>query len=153
MAQRWLVVSSEAAQQRGEKSVSKAQKRELEAIDKQLFHLQAKRFESPHNAQAALSALSKSWRYHQVASMELIEHKRYAGKGRPHTKSPIKAIEWQIQAEVHPDAEAIRRSRQHKGCFVLGTNIEADDLSDEEVMAPTKLKAKSRVAAGFWVPT
>jgi transposase len=53
MAQRWLGVSSEAAMQRAETSVSKAQSRELEAIHKQLFHLQATRFESPQSAQAA----------------------------------------------------------------------------------------------------
>jgi transposase len=147
MAQRWLVVCSEAAMQRAEKSVNKALKREFEVTRKQLFHLQAKRFESPQSAQAALAALSKSWRYHQVASTELIEHKRYAGKGRPHAKSPIKAIEWQIQAEVRPDAEAVRWSKQHKGCFVLGTNIEAHDLSDEEVVAA--YKAQSQVEGGF----
>jgi transposase len=147
MAQRWLVVRSEAAQQRADKSVSKAQQRELEAIDKQRFHLQAQRFESPQSAQAALSALSKSWRYHQVASTELIEHKRYAGKGRPNAKTPIKAIAWQIQAEVCPDAEAISRQKQHRGCFVLGTNIEADDLSDQEVVAA--YKAQSQVEGGF----
>jgi transposase len=147
MAQRWLVVSSEAAQQRAATSVSKAQQREFEAIDKQRFHLQARRFESPQQAQAALSALSKSWRYHQVASTERIEHKRYAGKGRPTASTPIKAIEWQIQAEVRPDAEAIRRRQQHKGCFVLGTNIEAHDLSDQEVIAA--YKAQSQVEGGF----
>jgi transposase len=133
--------------QRAEKSVNKALKREFEATRKQLFHLQAKRFESPQSAQAALTALSKSWRYHQVVSTELIEHKRYADKGRPNAKSPIKAIEWQIQAEVRPDAEAVRWSKQHKGCFVLGTNIEAHDLSDEEVMAA--YKAQSQVEGGF----
>jgi hypothetical protein len=31
-----------------------------------------------------------------VATTELIEHKRYAGKGRPSAKTPIKAIDWQI---------------------------------------------------------
>jgi transposase len=147
MAQRWLVVSSEAAQQRAEKSVSKAQKRELEAIDKQLFHLQAKRFESPQSAQAALATLSKSWRYHQVASTELVEHKRYAGKGRPSAKSLLKTLEWQICTEVCPDAEAIRRQKQHKGCFVLGTNIESGELSDAEVIAA--YKAQSQVEGGF----
>jgi transposase len=147
MAQRWLVVCSEAAQQRAEARVSTAQKRELEAIEKQLFHLQAKRFESQQSAQAALAALSKSWRYHQVASTELIDHKRYGGKGRPSAKSPIKAIEWQLQATVRPDAETMRRSQQHKGCFVLGTNIETDDLSDEEVIAA--YKAQSQVEGGF----
>jgi len=38
MAQRWLIVSSEAARQRAEQSVSKAQQRELESVEKQLFH-------------------------------------------------------------------------------------------------------------------
>jgi transposase len=147
MAQRWLVVSSEAAMQRAEKSVNKACEREFEAIEKQLFHLQARRFESEQNAQAALASLSGAWRYHQVASTELIAHKRYAGKGRPSAKTPIKVIEWQIQAEVRPDAEAIRRRIQHKGCFVLGTNIEAEGLSDEEVVAA--YKAQSQVEGGF----
>jgi transposase len=147
MAQRWFVICSEAATQRAEKSVSKAQKREFEAIEKQLFHLQARRFESQQSAQAALAALSESWRYHHVASTELSEHKRYAGKGRPSAKTPIKASAWQMQAEVRPEAEAIRRSKQHKGCFVLGTNIEADDLRDEEVIAA--YKAQSQVEGGF----
>jgi len=147
MAQRWLVVRTEAAQQRAETSVSKAQQRELDAIDKQRFHLQAQRFESPQQAQDALCALSKSWRYHQVASTELIAHKRYAGKGRPTANTPIKAIAWQIQAEVCPDAEALWWSQQHQGCFVLGTNIEAHDLSDEEVIVA--YKAQSQVEGGF----
>jgi transposase len=147
IAQRWLVVCSEAAQQRAEQSVSKAQARELEAIEKQLFHLQARRFESPQSAQAALAALSGSWRYHQVSRTELIDHKRYAGKGRPNANTPIKSIDWQIQAEVRPDAEAIWQRKQHKGCFVLGTNIEADDLSDAEVISA--YKAQSQVEGGF----
>ncbi len=147
MAQRWLVVSSEAATQRAEKSVSRAQKREFEAIEKQLFHLQARRFESQAQAQAALATCSGSWRYHQVATTELIEHKRYAGKGRPSAKTPIKAIEWQIRAEVLPDAAAIWHQKQLKGCFVLGTNIEAEALSDEEVLAA--YKAQSQVEGGF----
>ena len=147
MAQRWLVVSSEAAMQRAETSVSKAHKRELEAIEKQLFHLQAQRFESPEQAQAALATQSRSWRYHQVATTEFIEHKRYAGQGRPSAKTPVKAIDWQIRAHVCPDAEAIWCQKQLKGCFVLGTNIEAKALSDEEVIEA--YKAQSQVEGGF----
>ena len=82
-----------------------------------------------------------------MATTELIEHPRYAGTGRPSAKTPIKAIEWQMRADVCPDAEAIWRHKQHKGCFVLGTNIAADDLSDEEVIAA--YKAQSQVEGGF----
>lgn len=147
MAQRWLVVASEAAMERAEKSVSKAQQRELEAIEQQLFPLQAKRFETPESAPVALTTLAQSWRYHHVASTELIDHKRYAGKGRPSATTPIKAIEWQMQAHVRPDAEAIWRHKQQKGCFVLGTNIKASALSDTLVMAA--YKAQSQVEGGF----
>jgi transposase len=147
MAQRWLVVCSEAATQRAETSVSKAHQRELEALEKQLFHLQARRFESQERAQEALADLAKSWRYHQVGDTEFIAHHRYAGKGRPSAKTPIKATRWQIRARVRPDAEAIRQRQQLKGCFVLGTNIEADHLSDEDVI--TAYKAQSQVESGF----
>lgn len=133
--------------QRAEKSVNKAREREFEAIEKQLFHLQAQRFESPEQAQAAFATRSRSWRYHQVATTELIEHKRYADQGRPSAKTPIKASRWQIRVQVCPDAEAIGRQKQLKGCFVLGTNIGADDLSDEEVLAA--YKAQSQVEGGF----
>ena len=46
MAQRWLVVHSQAALARAETTVNKARQREDETIATQLFHLQAKRF--PH---------------------------------------------------------------------------------------------------------
>jgi transposase len=61
MAQRWLVVSSQAALERADKSVTNTQQREREALKKQLFHLQAKRFEPPEAAQAALAAWANAW--------------------------------------------------------------------------------------------
>ena len=134
MAQRWLVVVSQAGLERAEASVNKAWQRESEAIDKQLFHLQAKRFETPETAQAALAALAQSWRYHQVDTSRLIEHPHYACKGRPTPNTPIKAIDWQMQAQVRPDQERIAYRKQHKACFVVGTNIDVSQLSDLEVM-------------------
>ena len=98
MDQRWLVVYSDAAFERAEATVTKAQKREAEAIEKQLFHLQAQRFETPDKAHVALAALVKRWRYHQLETSTLIEHKHYASKGRPTAKTPIKSIDWQIHA-------------------------------------------------------
>ncbi len=147
MEQRWLVVQSQSAMERAEATVSKAQKRESEAIDKALFHLQARRFESPSQAHEAFEALGKKWRYHQVASYELIEHKRYAKKGRPTADTPIKASEWQIQGHVRPDAERIEQVKQYKGCFVLGTNTRAEQLSDAEVIAG--YKGQAAVEGGF----
>src|SRR5712691_5431258 len=143
MAQRWLVVSSQASLERAEASVHKACQREAEAIVKQLFHLQARRFETPSLAQEALSTLADKWSYHQVESYELIDHKHYAKQGRPTADTPIKAIEWQMHAQVRLDAERIGDAKQRKACFVLGTNIEVEQLSDAEVIAGYKGQAQA----------
>jgi transposase len=143
MAQRWLVVSSEAAVQRAEATVNKAWQREAEAIAKHLFHLQAKRFATPEAAKAALDTLALAWKYHQVAAYSLIDHKRYACKGRPTPTTPIKAIEWQIQAQSQPNDAQIGQRKQHKACFVIGTNIDASQLSDAEVIRAYKGQAQA----------
>jgi transposase len=147
MVQRWLVVSSQAAYERAEAALSTAKQREEEASNKQLFHLQAQRFCTPEAAHEALAALAKRWKYHQVASYHLTEHKRYAGKGRPTASTPLKAIEWQIQAQVLADDEAMERDKQVKACYVLGTNIDAREVSDTEVIAA--YKGQAHVEGGF----
>ena len=147
MAQRWLVVSSQAAMERAEASITKAQQREWETIEKQLLHLHAKRFETPDAAQAALMALAKAWHYHQLDTWQMIDRKRYACKGRPTPTSPLKATEWQIHAQVRPAQEVIAAHKQQSACFVIGTNIPACHMSDAEVIRA--YKAQSRVEGGF----
>jgi hypothetical protein len=49
-------------------TVNKATQRDDAAIEKQLFHLKAKRFSRfgpPEEAQNALATLTKGWQYHQ----------------------------------------------------------------------------------------
>jgi transposase len=147
MTQRWLVVSSQAAMERAEASVTKAQQREWDAIEKQRFHLQAQRFETPEAAHAALATLAHSWRYHQVEASRVIEHKHYACKGRPTSRSPIKAITWQMHVHVRPDHERIAFRTQQEACFVIGTNIDATQLRDPAVIHA--YKAQVQVEGGF----
>ena len=127
MAQRWLVVSSRAALERAEATLTNATQREYEAITKQLFHLQAQSFCAPEAAQDALAVLAKRWRYHRVESAQLTPYQRYAGKGRPTPRTALKAVEWQIQAQVHADDDTIEQDKQAKACYVLGTNIAASE--------------------------
>jgi len=91
--------------------------------------------------------LAKRWKYHRVASSHLTEHKRYAGTGRPPPSTPLKAIEWQIQARVHADDEALERDKHTKACYVLGTNIDASEVSDTEVLVA--YKGQAHVEGGF----
>jgi transposase len=91
--------------------------------------------------------LAKRWKYHRVASSHLTEHKRYVGTGRPTPRTPLKAIAWQIQAQVHADDEAIERDKHAKACYVLGTNIDASEVSDTEVIVA--YKGQAQVEGGF----
>ena len=143
MAQRWLVVFSQAAAMRAEATFRQGQQSEDDAIQKQLFHMQAQRFASESLAQEALSRLGKKWRYHQLDSYELTAHKRYSKKGRPSAATPLKATEWQIQAHVKPDAERIKHAQPLASCFVLGSNIPTEQLSDVEVIAGYKGQAQA----------
>ena len=147
MAQRWLVVYSQAALERAAATLTKAKQREHQAITKQLFHLQAQRFCAPSAAQEALAALARHWTYHRVDSSHLSAHKHYAGKGRPTPCTPLKAITWQIQAHVRSDDETLEHDQQLKACFVLGTHIDARALHHAEVLAA--YTGQSHVEGGF----
>jgi len=52
-----------------------------------------------------------------------------------------------MRAAVCPEAEASHRQTPYKGGLVLGTNMGASDLRDEEVIAA--YKAQSQVEGGF----
>jgi len=53
MAQRWLVVSSQAALERAEATITTAKQRDDTALEKPLFHVQAQRVSTPEAAQDA----------------------------------------------------------------------------------------------------
>src|SRR5215468_10123833 len=142
MAQRWLVVSSQAAMERAEARVTKAQQQAWDVIEKHRLHVQAQRFETPEAAHAALATLAQSWRYHQGETSRVIAHTHYAGKGRPTSRSPIKAIAWQMHAQVRPDHERLAFRQPQEACFVIGTNMDAHQWRDPEVIHAYKAQAQ-----------
>jgi transposase len=94
-----------------------------------------------------LAKLSKKWRYHQVDSAAFTAHKRYGKKGRPTSRTPLKTTEWQIEAQVLPDAARMHHAKQLGACYVIGSNIPCDQLSDVEVI--TAYKAQAQAEGGF----
>ena len=101
------MVSSQAALERAEAHVKTACQREDEAIEKQLFHVQAQRFETPEAAQAALDALAKPWKDPHVATYHRIEPPHDARPGRPTPTTPMQSIDWEIHVQVRPDQEQL----------------------------------------------
>ena len=132
--QRWLVITSQTGWQQAEEAVAKAQEKEQEAIQKQLYHFQVQRFRSEKEAHAKLDRLARKWKYHQVDQTTCTSHIHYARKGRPTPDTPIKSIDFQLLFTVVTDPEKRRAHQQRKASFVLGTNIDSEALGDEELL-------------------
>lgn len=147
IAQRWLVVYSNAAKERAQKSVLGLVAKERKALDKALFHLQAQRFACEIDAHGALSALAKKQKYHSLSIQECLALKQYAGKGRPKKDTPVQSIQWQIIGQVSENNTAQQNYIEQKSCFVLATNADEAQLNDEAVFE--RYKAQSQVERGF----
>ena len=145
--QRWLVIHSEAALSRARSTLARQQEKESKKIEKALFHLQAQRFESEIAGKNALKAKVKSWKFHQVKEISLTAHKHYAKKGRPSAKAKAAGVNWQIQATFNVDENYIEAQSQHNACFVIGSNIKSDELTDMELFRG--YKSQSNVEGGF----
>src|SRR5439155_24177460 len=72
------------------------------------------RFEPPEAAHAALTALSTAWRSPQLDTSQGIDHTRSAGQGRPTSTRPLKALAWQMPAQVRPAQEVIEAHQQQR---------------------------------------
>ena len=145
--QRWLVVYSESAYQRAVKTLSKAQAREQEKVNKRLFHLQAQRFETESSARDALEKIVQKLNYHKLGDIKLTQHVKYASRGKPKCDSAIKSIEWQISGTIVPEDAKLSHKQQQEACFVVGTSIQDTELSDVEVIK--RYKGQGAVERGF----
>jgi hypothetical protein len=141
MAQRWLVVASQAAMERAEANLNTAQQRAWAALEPPLLPWHATRCETPEAAPAALTALSTAGREQQLAGVELLDHNRSACQGRPTPTRPRKAIAGQRHAQVRPAQEVLEAHQPQSACCVIGTNRQARHVRDAEVLRASKAQA------------
>ncbi len=143
--QRWHVLSSKTSQQRGAKQVEKQVTKEAKTIEKELFHLQAKRFNSADKAIASANTLEKKWKFHNLKECTLVEHKVYTNKGRPKKRQKPDKIQYQVVATSTSNEEKINQNKAKQGHYIVGGN--AQTLSDEEVV--DAYKKQHHVERGF----
>jgi len=144
--QRWLVIYSEAALSRARSTLGRRQEKESQQIKKDMFHLQAQRFDSEAEGKEALNELATQWKLHRVNAISLTAHQRYSKKGRPSAQAQTTEV-WQIHATFSVDEKEIEAKAQHNACFVIGSNIDSDELSDIDLFRG--YKSQSNVEGGF----
>lgn len=147
MKQRWHVLSSETSRQQAAKQVDKRVTAEAKTIEKQLFHLQAKRFNSADDAIAAAFSLSKKWKLHRLKECHTVEHKEYKESGRPKKGQKPTQIKYQVIVVSETDEEKISRTIAAEGHYIIGGNTAPEELSDKEVVEA--YKKQYHVERGF----
>jgi len=145
--QRWHVVSSETSRQCAEKQVDKRVKKEAKLIEKQLFHLQAKRFKCLKDATIALEVQPKKWKSHHLKDYQIVEHFNFESKGRPKKGQKPTEISYQIIAQSEQDISKISQLKDKEGHYVIGSNIDTQQLDDQEVVAA--YQSQYKVERGF----
>ncbi len=143
MQQRWHVLSSETSQKTANKQVDKRVKKEAEAIEKQLFHLQAKRFACADDASAAAQDLAKKWKNHNIKNCQTVEHLCYEGKGRPKKDQEPTKTEYQVIADKEKDENKINKLKDKEAHYIIGSNTDPKELSDQEVVGAYKEQNKA----------
>jgi len=147
MQQRWIVFDSEAARGRVEQTINRKAKKEMETVQKRIRHLQARDFSCENEAQGALAQELKKLKLLRVGNQGVSPIKRYATKGKPGPKTPVKRVDWKCKVEIEIDQDLVENAISMGACFVLGTNVDPNDFGAKEVL--DTYKAQSSVEQGF----
>jgi len=155
IAQRWVIIWSQAAAHRSEKTVNRWVAKEKVQLSKA-----SKKLTKPVYATKELVEQSvQSWyekglkksekRYHCLGEIKIVEIPRY-GRGRRKATTQPKRLEYQLQSvELKEDRSAIEGIKAEKAQFILATNeVNSKNLSAEECLFLYK-NEQQKVERGF----
>ena len=147
--QRWLVVHTQAARQRAEKTLRRRHLARGEAEWKAFDRLQKTPFACAADAESALDAFRKQQRLTSVHDARILARPRYSKQGRPAQGQRPDAHQYFVQGALASRIDLHRQTLDRKSCFIVATN-ELDDqaLPDDRVIEPYK-KGQQKVERGF----
>ena len=114
--QRWLLIYSEQAFTREEKTLERNIKREFEVKKKEIRALASKEFDCEFDARKALSSLEKKFKYHKIGEIQITEKKVKPGRGRPKKDDQL-TMKYKITSELVADQSKITYALEGKGKF------------------------------------
>jgi transposase len=145
VAQRWLVIHSEQAAARAQKSKSYLRKSEKEA--KAFRALLRKPFACPRDAEQALARFEASLAVSELASPSIVATAHYGKQGRP-GRDAVAVMRYQVAGHLSSSLSARSDWVWQQSLFIVATN-----LLDETVLSDAELvrayKGQSGVERGF----
>lgn len=121
IAQRWLVVFSQAAYNREMKTLEKAQARESEKLQSEWRKLARQTFNCQADAEKALAKFDQKWKYHR---MEAEAHPvlQYSRRGRPGAQDQKEVTGYTLQGQPVVDQAKVTEAQRSLGRFIVATN-------------------------------
>ena len=141
--QSWLVSWSEEGLKRARKTLGKRQEKEILSVKKEVFHLQAQRFNCKEDAQKEVLKLEKKWKLVKASSVKIEDINKRSKCGRPKKNEIADKIVYQVKVEI--ERKNLELDVKKKAAFILGTS--AKDLSSEEIIL--SYKKQGSVERGF----
>ena len=147
--QRWLVVYTQGARERAEQTVDRQHLKKSE-VDYKAFSALAKRtFACVADAEAALAALQKKLKFVTLHDSQIVEIKRFKGKGRPQKGSTPDTVGYRVEAGVASMLDMRQRKIQQKSCFIVASNQLDENLLSNEDMLEIYTPGQQKVEHGF----
>jgi transposase len=145
--QRWLLVHSQQAHAREEKTLRKQIHKEFERAKIELGKLSHQDFDCEHDAHEQLKRWAKNLKYHRILMARTTARNVKQGRGRPRLNESVDQ-KYRIQGELQEDAERIDRALITKGRFIVATNeLDHNKLSAKEMLF--NYKEQQAVERGF----
>ena len=130
--QNWIIVQSDQARNRSQKTLNKQIAKENTALLKQIKSLKSQQYHCELDAKKAVDKLFKKIKYHSLINHEIVF---------------IKEKEYKVSLiNFEPNTLLIQATIEQRSCFVLSSN--ALDLAPEEVIAAYK-RQNASVERGF----
>jgi transposase len=145
--ERWIVVHSQAGEARATEALARKIAHEAESLTSQLKTLSRKKFGCEADAKAAVAAVFKKAKYHRMKGLEAAAHTKQAGRGRPKADAQKVVDHWRVTATFEHDAQKTQFMDVENACYIVATNVPADELAAAEVVRI--YKEQSKVERGF----
>jgi transposase len=148
IAQRWLVVRSQAAQQRARATTKRQLLKASETERKRFDSLCRQEFSCEQDAYRALERYQQSCRVLSVGEVSISEQRHYAKAGRPAKEARPDRISYHLHGVLSARVSLLDERVERASRFILATNdVTADQLSDAELLQA--YKDQSKVERGF----
>src|SRR5581483_1284277 len=146
--ERWVIVRTNASEQRAQATLQRQVKRAQAEWEKKCWHLGNQRFACEADARAALEREQKGQPAWLDVQSEVVAHAHHEGRGRPRKDASPPAQQWQIVARVSINQEMVEQEALRNACWIVGTTILSTAEVADQALAATD-KEPGGVERGF----